>query len=329
MKAFYVAVGIIIGLIINFIVLPYIFSEYYDMIKRDNVDKYKKTSSKESIYITKGVCNLVQGKETIHTYDFNKDMYVDLKPSINRIGGNQFTYSFWLRRNRFNSLDNKIMFFRGTDLKDDAQRGNLYLKNKSTANEVDVLERISPVSMDENGTLVSNRPNERFIKCPLVRFVNNGLRVEFNTIKDPHMSVELDAEIFSILKSSKKHPKYNLITISFQDNFDFGGRERGIKVEAFIDDALVKTSSFENNALRLNKGKLILFANNIDQNEDIDADFAELMYHNYAMTIYDVEAHYNKGFNDITCQLPDSWKSNDKRYTMAKVNLYNETKQIL
>lgn len=318
MKAFYVAVGIIIGLIINFIVLPYIFSEYYDMIKRDNVDKYKKTSSKESIYITKGVCNLVQGKETIHTYDFRKDMYVDLKPSINRIGGNQFTYSFWLRRNRFNNLNNKIMFFRGTDLKDDAQRGNLYLKNKSTV-DVDVLER-------ENQ---SDRINERFIKCPLVRFVNNGLRVEFNTIKDPHMSVELDAEIFSLLKSSKKHPKYNLITISFQDNFDFGGRERGIKVEAFIDDALVKTSSFENNALRLNKGKLILFANNIDQNEDIDADFAELMYHNYAMTIYDVEGLYNKGFNDITCQLPDSWKSNDKRYTMAKVNLYNETKQIL
>lgn len=318
MKAFYVAVGIIIGLIINFIVLPYIFSEYYDMIKRDNVDKYKKTSSKESIYITKGVCNLVQGKETIHTYDFRKDMYVDLKPSVNRIGGNQFTYSFWLRRNRFNNLDNKIMFFRGTDLKDDAQRGNLYLKNKSTV-DVDVLER-------ENQ---SDRINERFIKCPLVRFVNNGLRIEFNTIKDPHMSVELDAEIFSLLKSSKKHPKYNLITISFQDNFDFGGRERGIKVEAFIDDALVKTSSFENNALRLNKGKLILFANNIDQNEDIDADFAELMYHNYAMTIYDVEGLYNKGFNDITCQLPDSWKSNDKRYTMAKVNLYNETKQIL
>lgn len=318
MKAFYVAVGIIIGLIINFIVLPYIFSEYYDMIKRDNVDKYKKTSSKESIYITKGVCNLVQGKETIHTYDFRKDMYVDLKPSVNRIGGNQFTYSFWLRRNRFNNLDNKIMFFRGTDLKDDAQRGNLYLKNKSTV-DVDVLER-------ENQ---SDRINERFIKCPLVRFVNNGLRIEFNTIKDPHMSVELDAEIFSLLKSSKKHPKYNLITISFQDNFDFGGRERGIKVEAFIDDALVKTSSFENNALRLNKGKLILFANDIDQNEDIDADFAELMYHNYAMTIYDVEGLYNKGFNDITCQLPDSWKSNDKRYTMAKVNLYNETKQIL
>lgn len=318
MKAFYVAVGIIIGLIINFIVLPYIFSEYYDMIKRDNVDKYKKTSSKESIYITKGVCNLVQGKETIHTYDFRKDMYVDLKPSVNRIGGNQFTYSFWLRRNRFNNLDNKIMFFRGTDLKDDAKRGNLYLKNKSTV-DVDVLER-------ENQ---SDRINERFIKCPLVRFVNNGLRIEFNTIKDPHMSVELDAEIFSLLKSSKKHPKYNLITISFQDNFDFGGRERGIKVEAFIDDALVKTSSFENNALRLNKGKLILFANDIDQNEDIDADFAELMYHNYAMTIYDVEGLYNKGFNDITCQLPDSWKSNDKRYTMAKVNLYNETKQIL
>jgi hypothetical protein len=142
------------------------------------------------------------------------------------------------------------------------------------------------------------------------------------------MLVDLDAEIFSILKSSKKNPKYNLITISFQDNFDFGGRERGIKVEAFIDDALVKTSSFENNSLRMNEGKIILFANNIEENDNIDADFAELMYHNYAMNIYDVESLYNKGFNDITCQLPDSWTDNKQRYTMAKVNLYNETQQL-
>ena len=320
MIAVYVAVGVIIGLIINFIVIPYIFSEYYDMKNRDKIDKYKKTSPKESIYITKGVCNLIQGKEEIHTYDFRKDMYVDLKPSVNRIGGNQFTYSFWLRRNKLQGLHNKVLFFRGTDLKEtDMNRGELYEKDIITATSTVALER----------TLTNDRVNERFIKCPLVRFVNSGLQVEFNTIKDPHKLVKLDAEIFNLLKSSKKNPKYNLITISFQDNFDFGGRERGIKVEVFIDDALVKTSSFENNALRLNKGKLILFANNIDQDESIDADFAELVYHNYAMSIYDVESLYNKGFNDITCQLPDSWADNERRYTMAKVNLYNETQQIL
>ena len=318
MKALYIAVGVIIGLIINLIVLPYIFSEYYDMKNKNTVDKYKKTSPKESIYITKGVCNLVQGKEEIHTYDFRNSMYVDLKPSVNRIGGNQFTYSFWLRRNRLEGLDNKILFFRGTNLKEnDHARGELY--SKLERQNVDTLER--EVVPDE-------RSNERFIKCPLVRFVNNGLRVEFNTLKNPHMSVELDAEIFGLLKSSKKNPKYNLITISFQDNFDFGGRERGVKVEVFIDDALVKTSSFENNSLRMNNGKIILFANDISKNENTDADFAELMYHNYAMTIYDVEALYNRGFNDITCQLPDSWTDNKQRYAMAKVNLYNETQQI-
>jgi hypothetical protein len=53
MKAVYVAVGVIIGLIINLIVMPYIFSEYYDMKNRDIVDKYKKTSPKESILLLK------------------------------------------------------------------------------------------------------------------------------------------------------------------------------------------------------------------------------------------------------------------------------------
>ena len=172
--------------------------------------------------------------------------------------------------------------------------------------------------------------NERLIKAPLVRFYEQGLQIEFNTLKDPHMFVRLNADIFKLLKSSTRNPKYNLITITFQDNFDFGGKERGIKVEVFIDDALVKTSSFENNALRLNDGPIILFPNNIQENDDIHADMADLTYHNHALSIHDVESLYNKGFADVTCQLPDSWNdAGDNRYTLGKVNLYNETQQIM
>jgi hypothetical protein len=323
MKALYVALGIVFGLLVNLIVIPYIFSEYYDMKNRNKVDKYKLTSAKESTFITKGVCNLISPKKVIHTYDFRKDLYVNLKPSVNRLGGNQFTYSFWLRRSQSIGLNNKILFFRGSEIKDSYNRGDIYERDTKATPPEDNLEN----GVDDD----DNRINERFVKCPVVRFVEKGLKIEFNTIKDPHKSVTLDADVYQLLRSSTKNPKYNLITISFQDNFDFGGRERGIKVEVFIDDALVKTSSFENNALRMNKGSVVLFANDISQTESdtLDADFAELMYHNYAMDIHDVESLYNKGFNDITCQLPDSWKNNERRYNIEKINLYNETNQIL
>lgn len=320
MKAFYIALGIVFGLLVNIIVIPYIFSEYYEMKNRNKVDKYKLTSQKETTFITKGVCNLIQSKKVINTYDFRRDLYVNLKPSVNRLGGNQFTYSFWLRRSKSAGLTNKILFFRGTEIKEDMNKGDIYKRDTTIANPVDSIEYES-----------EDRSNDRFVKCPLVRFVDKGLKIEFNTVKDPHKSVTLDAEVFQLLKSSVKNPKYNLITISFQDNFDFGGRERGIKVEVFIDDALVKTSSFENNSLRMNKGSVVLFANDIvqDESQTLDADFAELSYHNYAMNIHDVEALYKKGFADITCQLPDSWKNNEQRYNIEKINLYNETSQIL
>jgi hypothetical protein len=317
MKAFYICVGVAIGLIINLLIVPYIFSEYYDMKYRGIRDKYKHTSSKEAIPITKGVCNIVSNKKVIDTYDYRKDMYVDLKPSVNRMGGTQFSYSFWLRRATTTGLKNKILFFRGSEQKEIFTKGHIYNKKIGTGDE----------DYENNQSMMGTQ--DRFVKCPLVRFGENGngLRVEFNTLKDPHMFVTLDSEIFSLLKSSAKNPKYNLISITFKDNFDFGGRERGIMVEAFIDDALVKTSSFENNALKLNKGPIVLFEN-FEDNGQIDADFAELTYHNHALTIEDVDQLYNKGFRDITCQLPDSWNDSKTRYTLGKVNLHNETKQI-
>tara|TARA_B110000261_G_scaffold156452_1_gene190387 strand:+ start:85 stop:1071 length:987 start_codon:yes stop_codon:yes gene_type:complete len=327
MKAFYIVVGVVIGIIINILFVPFIFSEYYDMKDKGKKNKYKATSSKISIPITKGVCNLIKNKETIDTYDFTKDLYVDLKPSVNRIGGTQFTYSFWLRRNRTVGLDNKILFFRGSERKDKQEKGFIY-KSSGTGND----ETID--NPEFNKLEPGLQSNERFIKCPLVRFVhtdeNSGLKIEFNTLKDPHKYITLDATVFKLLKSSKQHPKYNLITISFQDNFDYGGTERGIKIEVFIDDALVKTSSFENNSLKINNGPIVLFANSYEETkENIDADFAELTYHNYAMDIHDVDTLYKKGFSDMTCALPDSWNNNGNRYTLAKINLYNETNQIM
>lgn len=327
MQLFYIFLGVIIGILINLLWVPYIFSEYYDMKKRDKVDKYKTTSKKEDISITRGVCNLIKNKEKLHTYNYNSDLYVNLKPSVNRMGGIQFTYSFWLRRSKTSGLNQKILFFRGAEIKDKNERGYVYENNpNATGTQKD--DEIANDDFSQETSQSKENKNNRFIKCPLVRFVNDGLRVEFNTIKDPHMFVDLDGEIFGLLKSSKKNPKYNLITITFQDNFDFGGKERGIKVEVFIDDSLIKTSSFENNALRPNKGPIILFANDVDQDDNIDADFADLTYHNYAMDINDVDQLYKKGFADISCQLPDSWNDDQQRYSLGKINLYNETKQL-
>lgn len=331
MKAFYVIVGVIIGLLVNLVLVPYIFDEYYKMKGFQKTNKYKPTSSKESIPITKGVCKIDQGKRVIDTYNRKDPMYTHLKPSVNRIGGSQFSYSFWLRRSQVSGLDKKILFFRGSqkkEIQDTYKRGVVYESHAGSPDKEAVRDDYDPTSPDEDDGS-SSIYGDRFVKCPLVRFYKEGLQIEFNTLKDPHMFVRLNAEVFRLLKSSSSNPKYNMITVTFQDNFDFGGKERGIKVDVFIDDALVKTSTFEDNALKLNEGDIVLFPNTITSDDNIDADMVNLTYHNYALSIDDIEGLYNKGFAAVTCQLPDTWNPINTKHSLSKINLYNETQQIL
>jgi hypothetical protein len=115
--------------------------------------------------------------------------------------------------------------------------------------------------------------------------------------------------------------------MTFQDNVDFGGIERGIKVEVYIDDALVKTESFENNALKINNGPIVLFPSNFDKQFTIDSDIVDLTYYNFALKTMDIDRVYYNGFKEQVCKLPDSWNSKDQRYSYGKLNLHNETIQ--
>ena len=253
-------------------------------------------------------------------------------------------------------MKNKIIFYRGNEVKcsntEDnppscgtsngygySQKGHIYDKHNSSPDEYVSYQPDHPSGEPDvniNADINALRGSNRFIKSPLIRFgdfdqtkKNTHLVIEFNSLRNPHLKLELDGEIFSLLKSSSKHPKYNMITATFQDNFDFGGVERGIKVEIFIDDALVKTEVFEDNALRINNGPIVLFPGNIgDLNNTTDSEIADLTYYNFAVNAMDVDRIYNNGFRDRTCQLPDSWESNKNKYDFGKINLYNETRQL-
>jgi hypothetical protein len=357
----YIIVAVLIIALLFLFGMPFFFSELKEM-KRTESDQINKLHSRRYVVpITKGVCSLTKSRQVINTYNKrNSTMFVDLVPSINLTGGAQYSYSFWLRKATGSSdqLQNKIIFYRGNEIikcdktmrknnndnecKDDenSKIGHIYDENGFTPEEYEKYQGIDRTIGIQKTNLSEdkNDGSQRFVKAPLVRFGdfdktknNTYLVVEFNSLRNPHLKVELDGEIFSMLKSTSSKPKYNLITISFQDSFDFGGVERGIKVEVFIDDALVKTKIFEDNALKINKGPIVLFpplppGKNTDE---IDADIVDLTYYNFAVSTLDVDNIYKKGFRDITCQLPDSWSnSNNSKYNYGKINLYNETRQL-
>lgn len=345
-QTLYFVLGVIISLIVNFVMIPFIFQKYFKKIdKENNAISLLSSKNKVEVPITQGICSLDKGRVVIDTYDSSNDLFVELPRSTNQLGGAQFSYSFWLRRGlgTEDTLKNKIIFYRGNEIKNDAtdlKKGYIYQRGTGDINTTyDGDKNIDHKAFqpEEGGSLSADDLKKemlknRVVKCPLVRFGNNNnsLRLEFNSLRNPHLYVDLDSDIFHMIKSSKKNPHYNLITFAIQDNFDFGGVEKGIKVDAFIDDALVKTQSFENNALKINEGPIVLFASNrdIDDVKIIDADIVDLTYYNYALRTVDIENLYNRGFKERVCQLPDSWNNGKNNIQYRKVNLFNETKQI-
>ena len=336
----------VIMIIFNF-VIPFFFSELRKLKKEKMEEKIKTNAKKYIVPITKGVCPLDKSVDPISTYDVKKAMYVDLPKSVNFNGGAQFSYSFWLRKGIGLSevLKNKIIFYRGNKLKkgsgnsEDTKKfhkmGSLYdesggepLKPHDDMHKMEGNQLTE--YLDDNS---SAKKEVRFIKCPLIKFGENPdtMIIEFNSLRNPYLQVKLDAEVFTFLKSSKTNVKFNMLSFAFQDNYDFGGVERGIKVDVFIDDALVKTQIFEDNALKINDGPIILFPpkNYGDENDyKIDADIADLTYYNFALNTNDVDSIYSYGFSDTTCKLPDSWNESKAKHDFNKINLYNETRQI-
>ena len=339
----------VIMIIFNF-VIPFFFTELRKLKKEKMEEKIKTNAKKYIVPITKGVCSLDKSVDPISTYNPKKKLYVDLPRSVNFNGGAQFSYSFWLRKgvgilegseiSTAKALSNKIIFYRGNKLKKDSNDektkkfhkiGSLYTNSGSEPEEPHDNMHIMKDNQLTNYLDPNNNKELRFIKCPLVKFGDNPntMIIEFNTIRNPYLKVVLDAEVFTFLKSSKTNTKFNMLSIAFQDNYDFGGVERGIKVDVFIDDALVKTQIFEDNALRINNGPIMLFPKKY-KGEDykIDSDIADLTYYNFALNTNDVDSIYSYGFSDTTCKLPDSWNSNKEKHDFSKINLYNETRQI-
>lgn len=325
-KIVYAIVACIVGyLIYNYVVPKMVFSDLSKLKTPDNKLNVNKTSRKEAIPITMGTCGFEKSKTVISTYDFTRDLYVDLKPSQNRVGGTQFSYSFWLRKAPGSELSNKVIFFRGNEIKSDKRKGFVYESNEDGG--IDTINSEHAQFQDDN---MSNT-NDRFVKCPLVRFGpdSKSLRIEFNSLKNPHLFVDLDSEVFEHITSSSRNPTYSLVTLSFQDNFDFGGVERGIKVEVFLNKALVKTATFENNALRTNKGPIVLLPNNTSAETVVDADMVNLTYYNYAVEMADVMNIYDNGFKkDAMCRLPNSINKSDSLHKYHKLGLHNELHQI-
>ena len=303
-KIFYLSIAIITCIVIKLFVLKWAFSDFNDYVK-SNIDMISQKYI--SVPITEGLCDFSKQFQ-LNTYNKELKNYINLPISINRSGGVELSYTFWLKigENSSNLMD-KIIFMRGL--------------NKTY--------KVNDIKMNKINDINDNI-NDILVKCPLVKFGNSSadiehLVIQFNTLKNPHNEVKLNLNVMKILKSSKNHPRYYLITITFQDDVTIDGTERGLLLNVYVNDSMVKSHTVQNDALKINTGD---FYYNPSLSQNDDTYIGDLSYHNFALKYQDIHTIFKKGFFNNICKINTT--SNSKYITSQyeSLDLYNQLKQI-
>ena len=310
-KIIYFVVAIITCIVIKIFVLGWAFSDFNNYVK-SNVNMISQQYM--SIVISEGLCDMTK-KFQLKTYNKDSKNYIDLPTSVNRRGGIELSYTFWLKiGENSRNLDDKIIFMRGLNkeykLKDENvnRLNDIYYTKEDNTTNTDIL-----------------------VKCPLVKFGNitdnkvENLVIQFNTLKNPHNELKLDLNVMKILKSSRNHPRYYLITITFQDDITMDGTERGLLVSVYVNDSMVKTHTIKNDALKVNTGDLHFNPNDSD---DETTYVGDLTYHNFALTYKDIYNIFTKGVSNKTCTVNTMSTVQNISSQYESLDLYNQLKQI-
>lgn len=178
--------------------------------------------------------------------------YAPLRPSYNRSGGAQFSYSFWMRL----EADADPAAYAGRDI---------LLRGDPTHYEY---QRTVLPPPGLGPSAAAGAPETRtgpLAKCPRVRFGDGlgELVVEFNTLTDPDEALAVeptpgddDTVRRNLLRMVAG--RWTLYTVSFEDAVSSStGFESGVRVRLYVNDTLYATH-WARGALRQNPGDLVL-----------------------------------------------------------------------
>lgn len=267
------------------------------------------------------------------------DNYAPLTKSMNRKGGAQFTYQFWMYigdESKAN-VGNAAIIMRG-----DRKR---YSWEKHIVNQEDAQTAIA-ASKNSTGLIdaIDALPSRKqqgsgvIVKCPLIRFgpTYDSFVVEINTMHDPNAKIEItpypakdgiDGTLRNnMLKLSVN--KWVLHTFVFEDNVAITDFEDGILMRYYANDTLYHTARIPS-TLRQNTGDLYLLSTGIDGNVSMpikDCKIGDINYYNYAIGPQDITDVLKKGPpRNISTDLVGSAGNGDPLYLAEynKLDVYN------
>lgn len=216
-----------------------------------------------------------------NTYDPQNPTYRRLSVSQNRMGGAQYSYSFWV--NFGGAIDSNIagktIFMRG-----DKRKFTPYIKRKDNSS-------FQKYFQNTDGSDIT-------IACPRVYFKSeNTLGIQVNTDRELIFEAEVGNQYSN--KALRKNmlsliPRHwALITIIVEDNVPINDFENGIVIKTYVNDTLYGTSVSEG-SLRMNNGPFHILGG--DQ-WPADSRMSDLIYYNYALSDSEVRSIFNAGPN--------------------------------
>jgi len=296
---------------------------------------------KERVNIIEGRAFLNNNEIYMDTMDESAVEYVNLPRSNDIKGGAQFSYSFWM--NKFNTVNasGRVLLLRGV-------KQPAYVV-KASAKPVGPDETVAgpvipgPLARDntpQNYKVIENYGKDVVIKCPLIKFGvdENELVVQFNTTKNPHNEIHINAPILKTLGSNV----WSLLTFTFEDYFGMDGFESGVVFKFFINDSEMYSQRFANDALLVNNDPIYLFPviptdrtldkhNTAIQTRDwsnLQGSIADVSYYNYALTAADLNQIIEEGFNNTSYTTPSMKKRGTKYSQYYHASLSDDMQKI-
>lgn len=330
-----ISIGIVITVIVYIISLFVMNSDGLDTTSALSQGMQSKTTILDGIIdasdIKKRVFNTVlPGGGAVYPY-------LNIRRSVNRHGGAQYTYSFWMYVNNLAYIhDNKSICnlpkgedannFENYRASENPDLYVLFLKGDSRCYHYQT--QAFDQTLDKTiGEATEHRG--RFVMSPMVAIgdpVKRELKVFFNTLdkvnqsitlsRNPNYDATLRRNITSLTEGS--WVMYTFVLMDFVPINDF---ESGIVVKSYVNDTLYQMDKISG-TLQDNEGEFSLLpdgAPGANTSTSTRLLMSSLDYYNYALSDAQVQARFNAGFNAN----PNSDVENQK-YNKLQLSAYNK-----
>ena len=262
---------------------------------------------KQAVVVLNGYADTTAASDidysTVNPASFN---FVALRPSYNRKGGAQFSYSMWLKL-----VDTSASNVAGKTL---LLRGDRRVYNWNT-------EVYNPGT---NTTSTGQKWSDVMIKCPRIRFGDtfDSIVIEFNTLADPGASITIlpDSELPAVPGNSPQaaptdpsmrhnalkliQGRWSLLTFTFEDAVAISDFEGGIMVRFYLNDLLYGTSTMPS-AFKQSQGDLFVLPSITKTDPGSKATTTEtpiqngqignVTYYNYALGLDEIRGMFHSG----------------------------------